>query len=108
MPEPTNIEKLQKVMEELPDSTDISGPERREYSLTKGDVLLIYKIATIANAPCQCPFDKEEQSLLQGMAKNMNKTQKIASSVLIYGVATAVLSAIWFAVVHAFKEWVKV
>lgn len=103
----TEIDRLQDIMESLPDSTEHPGAERREYSMTKGDVLLIYRIAKLANAPHVCPFESEESETLQSVAKNINKTQKIASVLIITGVVTGMLSGIWYTVVHMMKEFVK-
>lgn len=106
--EVTDIEKLQLVIDDLPDKNDFTGNERREYSLTKSDVLLIYRIAKIANSPHPCPFESEESQTLQTVAKNINRTQKIASGIIIVGTTTAILSGVWFALKHVFIEWVKV
>jgi len=108
MPDQTDIEKLKDVIDELPDKNDFTGSERREYSLTKGDVLLIYKIAMIANKPHICPFVDEELDTLKSVAKNISKSQKIATSIIITGCTVAIFSGIWVAVKHAFLEWVKV
>lgn len=102
----TEVDKLQDIMDSLPDSAEHVGMERREYSLTKGDVLLIYRIAKVANAPHKCPFGGEEQDTLQSVAKNINRTQKIASAIVITGTVTAILSGLWFALKHVFTEWV--
>jgi predicted secreted protein len=101
------VDKLQDIMDDLPDSADDTGAERREYSLTRGDVMLIYKIARIANQPYVCPFDKEESSTLQSVAKNINKTQKITSILIITGVVTGTLSGIWYAIVHILTDFVR-
>lgn len=108
MPEElTEVEKLQDVIDTLPDRNDHTGNERREYSLTKGDVLLIYKIATIANKPHVCPFEQEETQTLNMVAKNINRTQKIAAGIVITGVTMSVLAGVWMAIKHFFLEWVK-
>lgn len=103
----TEVDRLQDIMESLPDSAAHTGSERREYSLTKGDVLLIYRIAKVANAPHVCPFEGDEQDTLQAVAKNINKTQKIASVLIITGVVTGMLSGIWYVIVHILKEFVQ-
>jgi len=88
----TEVDKLQDIMQSLPDSTEHIGVERREYSLTKGDVLLIYRIAKVANTPHVCPFEGEEQETLKSSARNMIKTQRIASMVIISGIFMMVKS----------------
>jgi len=103
--EETDIEKLEKVIDELPDKNDFTGTERREYSLTKGDVLLIYKIAKIASLPHVCPFEDEEKDTLNSVAKNINRTQKIASGVIITGLVTGVLWGIWHTIVYMAKQF---
>jgi hypothetical protein len=105
----TEIDKLKDIMESLPDSTEFpEHMKRREYSLTKGDVLLIYRIAKVANAPHVCPFKDEEQDTLANVAKNINRTQKIASVVIITGLVTGMLSGTLFAVKAAILGWLKI
>ena len=112
MPEPTidtkktDIELLQEIMASLPDTAAYVGSERREYSLTKGDVLLIFKIAKVASSKHVCPFVEEETEALQSIARNVNKTQKVASSLIIMGTVGAILSGLWFAIKHVATEWV--
>lgn len=106
--EPSDVEQLEVIMQTLDNSTELHhGGERREYSLTKGDVMMIYRIAKIAGTEHICPFQGEERTTLQGVAKNINRTQKIAAGIIIVGTTTAILSGIWFALKHVFSEWVK-
>jgi predicted secreted protein len=111
MPKPSeetvssDIEKLQEIMATLPDTSNHPGMERREYSLTKGDVLLIFKIAKVASSSHVCPFEEEESDVLLSIAKNANKTQRLASSIIIMGTVSAVLSGLWFAIKHVCTEW---
>jgi hypothetical protein len=104
----TEVDRLQDIMESLPDSlADHAGPERREYSLTKGDVLLIYRIAKVANLPHNCPFKGEEQETLQSVAKNINRTQKIASWVIITSLVTGMLTGIGYAIRAAVTQFLS-
>lgn len=102
----TDVDKLQAVMKELnaEDNVHIGG-ERRKYSLTEGDVMLIYQIAKIAGGHT-CPFEDDESETLQTVAKNINRTQKIASGIIIVSLVTAGLSGIWFALKHIIVEFV--
>jgi hypothetical protein len=102
----TEVDKLQDIMESLPDSVAHDGPNRREYSLTKGDVLLIYRIAKVANQPHACPFPKDEVDTLTSVAKNVNRTQKLASGIIIMGLVSGVLTGMWFAIKHIITEFV--
>lgn len=104
----TEVDKLQDIMESLPDSSEHPGQERREYSLTKGDVLLIYRIARVANMPHVCPFADEEKDTLRSAAKNINKTQKIASVVIITSLVTGMITGIVMMVKSAILSWIKV
>lgn len=103
----TEVDRLQDIMEALPDSTEHVGTERREYSLTKGDVLLIYRIARVANMPHTCPFEGEEQDTLKSAAKNINRTQKIASVVIITSLVSGMLIGIWAVVKIAITDFIK-
>jgi len=101
------VDKLRDIMESLPDAADHAGNERREYSLTKGDVLLIYRIAKVANIPHTCPFVDEERETLSNVAKNINRTQKIASGLVITGIVAGILSGIVYMVKTAIISWIK-
>lgn len=101
------VDKLQDIMESLPDSAEHSGQERREYSLTKGDVLLIYRIAKIASTPHVCPFEGDEQATLQTVAVNINRTQKIASVVVVTSLVTGMLSGTFFIIKSYIVGWIK-
>ena len=103
----TEVDKLQDIMQSLPDSTEHIGVERREYSLTKGDVLLIYRIAKVANTPHVCPFEGEEQETLKSSARNMLKTQRIASMVIITALVTGMVSGIFMMVKNFVINWLK-
>lgn len=100
------VGKLQEIMSSLPDSADFPGHERREYSLTKADVLLIYKIAKVANASHICPFDGDERETLRSWARNVSASQKIASGAIIIALVTGMLSGTWFLIIHFVKAFV--
>jgi hypothetical protein len=106
--EQSDVDKLEVIMQILPDAADYPKSERREYSLTKGDVLIIFRIAKIAQTPHVCPFEGDEQDTLVSVAKNINRTQKIASVVIITGLVTGMLSGTWFAVKAALIGWIKI
>ena len=101
-----DVEKLREIIDDLPDSSDHAGMERREYSLTKGDVLLIYKIAKIAGSH-DCPFAEDESSTLQSVAKNINRTQNLASGAIIVGLVGATMSGLFFLVKYIVVEFIK-
>lgn len=101
------IDQLQEIMDELFEEAPDVTTERRKYSLTRGDVILIYRIAKIARANHICPFEEEEAKTLQTVANSITKTQKIASAIIITAAVTTVLSGVWFAIKHVFTEWVK-
>lgn len=103
----TEVDKLQDIMESLPDSTEHIGIERREYSLTKGDVLLIYRIAKVANSPHVCPFEGEERETLKTAASGMIKTQRIASVVVITALVTGMVSGVFIMVKSFLISWIK-
>ena len=107
MPRLTEMEQLQDIMEDLPEAADYAGPERREYSLTKGDVMMIYKIARIAYTSHVCPFKGDEADTLATVAKNINRTQKIASTVIVTSIVGGMLTGIWYILSHIVKEFVK-
>jgi tetrahydromethanopterin S-methyltransferase subunit F len=93
----TEVDQLRDIMESLPDSAEHPGENRREYTLTKGDVLLIYRIAKVANTPHVCPFEKDDVETLQSAAQNISRTQKIASIVIVTALVGGMVSGIWFA-----------
>ncbi len=103
----TEVDRLQDIMEALPDSAEHFGQERREYSLTKGDVLLIYRIAKVANMPHVCPFEGDERDTLQSVAKNINKTQKIASIVIITSLVGGMISGTVLMIKSYIVAWMK-
>lgn len=107
--EVTDVEKLQDIMDDLRVEIEYHGSsqERRKYSLTEGDILLIYKIAKIANNKHVCPFEEAEQDTLKGVASNISRTQKVASVLIITGLVTAIGSGVWVAIRHFILEWVK-
>lgn len=107
-PEESVIERLDDIMDDLPDSCDYAGAERRKYSLTKGDVMLIYRIARIASISHDCPFKDDEPQVLRDVAVSITKTRKIAFTILITGIVTATLAGVWSSLKHVFLEWVKV
>jgi hypothetical protein len=94
-------------MESLPDSAEHPGENRREYTLTKGDVLLIYRIAKVANTPHVCPFEKGDVETLQSAAQNISRTQKIASYVIVVALLGGMLSGIWYALKLLVIDFVK-
>ena len=103
----TEVDRLKDIMESLPDANDYApGQQRREYTLTKGDVLLIYRIARVAMVPHICPFATEEAGTLQAVAKSINKTQKIAGLLIVTAIVTGTLTGIWKAGMHFFEEYV--
>ena len=103
--DPLDIDRLNHIMRELPDHTEYSGTERREYSLTKGDVMLIYRIAKVASGH-ECPFKNDESMTLQQVARNINITQKIATLFMVTGLVTTILGGIWFALKHLATEFI--
>jgi len=102
----TDVEKLREIIDDLPDSSDHAGMERREYSLTKGDVLLIYKIAKIAGGH-DCPFQEEESRTLQSVAKNINRTHTLAYTAIVLGLVGATLSGLLLLAKYIIVEFVK-
>lgn len=105
--EKSDIELLNDIMAELPDSS-IHTEERRKYSLTKDDVLIIFRIAKIASGH-QCPFEgieKSEADTIMSVGTSITRTQKIATGILITGIVGAVISGIWYAIKHVVTEWV--
>jgi hypothetical protein len=105
MPDSLNINELHEIMAELPDSSGHEH-ERREHSLTKADVLLIYRIAKLASVTHECPFQGEETGTLHSVARNINATQKIATIIVVTGFVTTILSGLWFAIKHVATEWI--
>jgi tetrahydromethanopterin S-methyltransferase subunit F len=102
----TEVDQLRDIMESLPDSSAYEG-ERREYTLTKGDVLLIYRIAKVANTPHVCPFERDDVETLQSAAQNISRTQKIASVVIVTALVGGMISGIWFALKLLILDFVK-
>lgn len=104
--ETEDLRELQKIMDALADEFHSHNGERREHSLTKADVMLIYRIAKMAYVPHTCPFKGEETGTLHSIAKNINATQKIATFIMVTGLVSAILSGVWFAIKHIVTEWV--
>jgi len=102
----TDIAVLEEIMAMLPDPEDHTNCERRRFSLTQEDVLVIYRIAKAAGNH-HCPFEKDESDALKSVAQNMNRTQKIATIVFITGSVTAILSGMWYMIVHVAVDWVQ-
>ena len=99
------MKELQAIMDTLPDSSG-HEQERREHTLTKADVLLVYRVARLANVPHSCPFQGEETSTLHSVAKNINTTQKIATVIMVTGIVSTILGGVWFALKHVANEWI--
>ena len=60
----SEVIRLQEIIDQLPEHNGLDPHQRRrEYSLTKGDVILIYKIAKVASVPHLCPFEGDEASV---------------------------------------------
>jgi predicted secreted protein len=91
------LEKLQEIINHLPE----------ESSLTPEDLLMIYRIAKLAQVAHNCPFDQDKREMLSTIAGTTLKTQKIASVVIITGLVTGMMSGIWYMVTHTFMDLVK-
>lgn len=102
----SEVIKLQEIIDALPTHNG-EGPERRQYSLTKGDVILIYKIARVAAVPHVCPFEGEDAAVLQGVAKSVTRTQKIAGVAIITALIGGILSGAWYAAMALVREFVQ-
>ena len=105
----SDIELLNDIMAGLPDPSEHTD-ERRRYSLTKDDVIIIFRIAKIASGHV-CPFDgleDGESEIIQTMARSVNRTQKIASIVLITALVTSTVSGIAYAIKVVFTDIIKI
>lgn len=104
MPPETEMDQLQEIMDELPESGDYS-PERRKYSLTQGDVMLIYKIARIAYSSHVCPFRANgEAETLHDIAVSVSKSKSIGATAAITAIVTAFISGAGYVIWHALKD----
>lgn len=106
MNDETDLERLQEIMDELPDQGDFN-PERRKYSLTKADVLMIYKIARIALPEHICPFKDGEAKTLKGMAGSVSRTQKLASVLVATAIIGAIISGIGAGLMHLVRDFIQ-
>lgn len=106
--EKTEFEKIECLIKKfaIKDSAEYPSGERRKNALTRDDVLLVFEIARIANQH-KCPFTPEEAETLQSSAKVMNKTSKVASTVIIGGTVTATVFFVWHAIRHYGLELLK-
>jgi hypothetical protein len=97
------LERIQEIVSTLPSGDDDQGGTYR--SLTKGDVMVIYRIARIAMDPHSCPFSGDDVLVLQDVAGNITKTRKITFFVLVSGLVGGLLSGLWFTISHVLKEF---
>lgn len=98
------LDLIQEIVNSLPSGDDDQGGPYR--SLTKGDVMVIYRIARIAVDPHACPFAGPEVAVLRDVAGNITKTRKVSFVVLVTGLVGGLLSGLWFMIVHFVKELV--
>ena len=96
------LEKLQEIIDTLEDSQG----EKKSNSLTKNDVMVIYRISRIAADPHVCPFSPQKAAILNNVADNVSKTQKIAAGVLIAGVVSGILGGSWKLIVFAVSQFI--
>lgn len=101
----SRMEQLQEIIDTLP-SAENPPKERRSNALTKGDVMIIYRIAAIANEPHVCPFAGDDAVTLHNVAKNVTRTQTIASGVIITALVAGTLTGIWKVVAYAVKQFI--
>ena len=97
----TEVDRLRDIMGSMPENANF------ESSLTRGDVMLIYRIARVANTPHVCPFEKDDIETLQSTAKNLNNTHKIASYVIIVALVGGAIGGIWKALVLLATDFIK-
>lgn len=102
----SRMDMLQEIIDSLP-SAENPPKERRSNALTKGDVMIIYKIASIANEPHVCPFEGDDATVLHNVARNITRTQKIASGVIITGIVGGILTGVWAIVTYAIKQFIS-
>lgn len=97
------MKQLQEIMDELPNTGEFS-PERRKYSLTQGDVMMIYKIARVAYSSHTCPFKNGEAETLHDIAVSVSKSRSIAATSFITAIVTAIVSGAGYLIWHVIKE----
>ena len=76
--------------------------ERRKHTLTDEDINKI--VEAVKTHIHHCSFTPEQLDALRGIANGVNKTQKIASAMIIVAVVGTVLSGLGKAIYYYFVE----
>jgi hypothetical protein len=77
-------------------------PERRQHTLTDNDIDRI--VEAVTSKIHHCSFTPTQLDALRGIANGVNKTQKIASAMIIVAVVGAVLGGLGKAIYYYIVE----